>query len=140
MTAKEFLSRAEDITYKINVRESMLIEKHSRLRYKGISYDDTNTKRNASQTEQAYVSIADFEKKVNKEIIDLEKQLNEIRAVILQVSDGKQAYVLNAKFIEGKSLEKIAEEIHYSTRQTVRLYNLGLAAVTEIIKNVTKCH
>lgn len=141
MTAKQYLEQALNILNKIKVRETMIAEKYSASEYKGINYDSTGSHGSAvNSTENAYISAADFELRVRKEIADLNVQLNSIKAMILKVEDGVQGRILTLRFIEGKEFDDIAEEIGYSERQMFRHYNIALDKISEMIKDGSECH
>lgn len=143
MTAKQYLWQAQNILNKIKVRETMIAEKYSASEYKGINYDSTGSHGSAvSSTENAYISAADFELRVRKEIAELNVQLNSIKAMILKVEDedGVQGRILALRFIEGKEFDDIAEEIGYSERQMFRHYNIALDKISEMIKDGSECH
>lgn len=60
----------------------------------------------------------------------------EIVAAIEAVEDGRFQAVLLCRYTRFFSWERIAVELHYSYRQTLRLHNAALRA----IKNVIECH
>ncbi len=141
MTAKQYLEQAQDILNKIKMRETMIAEKYSASEYKGINYDSTGSHGSAvNSTENAYISAADFELRVRKEIAELNAQLNSIKAMILKVEDGVQGRILTLRFIEDKDFDDIAGEIGYSERQMFRHYNIALDKISEMIKDGSECH
>jgi len=141
LTAKQYLEQAQDILNKIKMRETMIAEKYSASEYKGINYDSTGSHGSAvNSTENAYISAADFELRVRKEIAELNAQLNSIKAMILKVEDGVQGRILTLRFIEDKDFDDIAGEIGYSERQMFRHYNIALDKISEMIKDGSECH
>lgn len=143
MTAIEFLHRADNIRRQIEVRKAMTKEKESSAEYKGISYDSVGSHvSGGNSTETAFISVADFEIRVMRELAMLESQLREIKSVILQVGDGLQEQILTKRYIEGKVFPTVAKEVGYTERQMFRHYNRALKKVDEILKmsvNVIEC-
>jgi hypothetical protein len=82
----------------------------------------------------------DLDERISDEIAQLRAQLDEIRATILAVGNGTQERILALKFIQGREFEDIALEMRYSTRQVIRIYNMALEKVSQILKDVTQCH
>lgn len=141
MTAKEYLSRAKDISDKIRAREAMIEAGYSASEYKGINYDAVGSHGGGgNSTENALVKAVDLDERISDEITQLRAQLDEIRSTILAVENGTQERILALKFIQGREFEDIALEMRYSTRQVIRIYNIALEKVSQILKDVTQCH
>lgn len=139
MTAKEYLSRAKDISNMIKAREVMIKEGYSSSEYKGINYDAVGSHGGGSNsTESAYIRAMDFDERISKEIAELKTELNAIRSVILAVGNGIQELILTLKFFGCKDFDEIAVEVNYSRCQVIRIYNAALAKVAEILKDDTK--
>jgi hypothetical protein len=143
MTANEYLHRADNIRRQIEVRQAMITEKESAAEYKGINYEAVGSHTaGGNSTEAAFISVADFESLVGKELAMLKSQLREIKSVILRVGDGLQEQILTKRYIEGKGFPVVAKEIGYTERQMFRHYNRALKKVDEILKmsvNVIEC-
>jgi hypothetical protein len=141
VTAKEYLSRAKDISDKIRAREAMIAAGYLSSEYKGINYDSVGSYGSGgNSTENAIIKAMDLDERISDEIAQLRAQLDEIRATILAVGNGTQERILALKFIQGREFEDIALEMRYSTRQVIRIYNMALEKVSQILKDVTQCH
>lgn len=139
MTAKEYLSRAKDISDKIRAREAMIAAGYSSSEYKGINYDSVGSYGGGgNSTENAIIKAMDLDERISDEIAQLRAQLDEIRSVILAVGNGIQELILTLKFFGSKDFDEIAVEVNYSRCQVIRIYNAALAKVTEILKDDTK--
>ena len=135
MTAAKYLSQADGIRKKIKAREAMKEEKSSEAEYKGINYDMVGTHgTGGNSTEAAFISAADFNAKVEREIAELQSQLREIKLVIMQVGSGVQELILTLRYIEGIKLEDVPQKINYSRSQMFRHYHRALKKVDEILK------
>lgn len=71
---------------------------------------------------QAVAKIADLQYEIDREIDRLVDLRREIEAAIRTVEDGTMRNLLKLYYIDGYTLEAVADEIHYCYRQTRRLH------------------
>ena len=83
----------------------------------------------------AIANLVDAEKKVEKEVEQLLHTETEVACAINRVSDPYRE-LLYERYINGKTFEQIAVDMHYSYRQTLRIHGIALC----IVKNVIECH
>lgn len=69
------------------------------------------------------LKLNEIVKRYNNELLLIEYALNEVAEQYGVLG----ANILHYKFIDGLSLDKIAEIIKYTKRQTIRIYNIALA-------------
>lgn len=74
----------------------------------------------------AYCKIEKMEEELDKLIDEYVDKKNEIIAQIDSMEDEMHYEILFARYIEKKTFEKIATDIHYSFRNTTRLHGKAL--------------
>lgn len=80
--------------------------------------------------------IIEAKNRVSDELEMLEATEREVIHTINEVKDQTLCTLLYKRYVNGKTFERIAVEMNYSWRQTIRLHGAALMAV----KNVIECH
>lgn len=80
--------------------------------------------------------IIEAKNRVSDELEMLEATERDVVGTIDQVKDQTLHTLLYKRYVNGKTFERIAVEMNYSWRQTIRLHGAALMAV----KNVIECH
>ena len=139
MSAWHILNAANVKQLEIERGKSRIAEACARLLPPGISYD--RDKVQTSPTDQMAAGVA--------EIVDLEEELDRLRAqkalqvqeidrLINMLDDEFEKTILVGYFIEGESIENMAERINYSRSGAYYIFNRGLANVEEILGSSRK--
>lgn len=136
MTAKEYLSQ-----YRlINIRINQKIDQQRQLRELATnispSVGEGHSGGVADKVGSAVAKIATLEQEINAEIDELIRVKAEIEHTISAVADERLRLILIARYINCKTFEYIACEMHYSWRHTIRVHGDALSAV----QNVIECH
>lgn len=76
----------------------------------------------------AYCKIEEMEENIDKLIDEYVDKKNEIIAQIDSMEDETHYNILFSRYIEKKTFEKIATDMHYSFRNTTRLHGKALQA------------
>lgn len=84
-------------------------------------------------------TIADEIRKLEEDVIELMSLRKKINSIIDSVEDKLDREMLRMKYIEGKTYEKIAEKIGYSSRQTGRRIRNTLEKLDKMYSNVVEC-
>ena len=71
-----------------------------------------------------------LENQFKREIKQARKKRSEIYELIDDLDNPKQAEVLDQYFIQQKTLEAIAEDMHYSISYIIKLYKQGVETIT----------
>lgn len=71
-----------------------------------------------------------LENRFKREIKQASKKRSEIYELIDGLDNPKQAEVLDQYFIQQKTLEAIAEDMHYSISYIIKLYKQGVETIT----------
>jgi DNA-directed RNA polymerase specialized sigma24 family protein len=79
-----------------------------------------------SRTEEIIIKITDMEEAINADIDKLIDLKQEIERVIDSVPNDKERILLKYRYLDGKTFEWIAAEMHYSWRQIHRLHSRAL--------------
>ena len=82
----------------------------------------------------AVARIIDMENRVSDRIEHLEAADRAVTKAIDAVDDETQRTVLYERYINGKTFEKIAVEMSYCWRQTIRIHGAALQAVGEAMQ------
>ena len=78
------------------------------------------------KTEGILAKIVDLENELDADIDRLVTVRDSIRMVIESVEEDRERLLLQYRYLDGKTFEKIAVEMHYSWRQIHRLHSRAL--------------
>ena len=130
MTTKEYLSQ-------ISRLDRMIKNKLTELsQLKEMSYslssipneEKVQTTPNHDKIGSAYCKIEEMEENIDKLIDEYVDKKNKIIAQIDSMEDETHYDILFSRYIEKKTFEKIAADMHYSFRNTTRLHGKALQA------------
>lgn len=134
MTAKEYLRQYKLMTARIRNREHDLAELREERESISINLDGMPHGTSLSdKTARLAAQLADAE----EEIIELRSEAWSIRMEIVRTLNRIQSPEYNTllylRYIEGKTWEQIAVEMHYTFRHTTRLHGDALREVDAIL-------
>ena len=136
MTAKEYLSQY----HLLNLRINSLIEERQRTRELAGAVSSPMSGGGGHSSDdrigKIIAKLVDLENEINSDIDRLISLRKDIETVIDSVPDETQRQLLIARYINGRTFEQIAVEMHYSWRHTIRIHGDALSAV----QNVIECH
>jgi DNA-directed RNA polymerase specialized sigma subunit len=78
------------------------------------------------KTEEILAKIVDLENEIDADIDQLISIRDNIKAVIEAVEDDRERLLLQYRYLDGWTFEKIAVEMNYSWRQIHRLHSQAL--------------
>lgn len=134
MTAKQFLSRGRwierEITSLIRTRD----ETRDRLTHITQNYDGDGAQ--TTKDPHKFDSLVELEDKIDELIDRLYATKTEILGVIDRLEDRREFLALKVYYIDMKTWEEVAVELHYTWRQTMRIRKAAIAN-TEVILNGT---
>ena len=134
MTAKQFLSRGRwierEITSLIRTRD----ETRDRLTHITQNYDGDGAQ--TTKDPHKFDSLVELEDKIDELIDRLYATKTEILGVIDRLEDRREFLALKVYYIDMKTWEEVAVELHYTWRQTMRIRKAAIAN-TEVIINGT---
>ena len=134
MTAKQFLSRGRwierEITSLIRTRD----ETRDRLMHITQNYDGDGAQ--TTKDPHKFDSLVELEDKIDELIDRLYATKTEILGVIDRLEDRREFLALKVYYIDMKTWEEVAVELHYTWRQTMRIRKAAIAN-TEVIINGT---
>lgn len=131
MTAKEYLMQYRTLDARIDAKLAQ-VERLRRLARTAGSHGNSSGIHSTQPRDkigELTAKIVDLEVEINEEInalVDLER---EIRGRIAHIPDDNQRLVLEMKYINGLTFEKIAENMHYSLRA---VYNYHVSALKSV--------
>lgn len=134
MTAKEYLRQYKLMTARIRNREHDLAELREERESISINLDGMPHGTSLSdKTARLAAQLADAE----EEIIELRSEAWSIRMEIVRTLNRIQTPEYNTllylRYIEGKTWEQIAVEMHYTFRHTTRLHGDALREVDAVL-------
>lgn len=101
------------------------------------NYDKIGTGGNSAQ-DKILCKIADLQTEINNDIDRLVAVKQELAAAIAQVDDIRHRTLLELRYLCCKKWEDIAEIMHYSNRQVLRLHKQALKSFADRMSlNVT---
>lgn len=129
MTIKEYLSQA----YRIDQRINSKLEQVSSLRELAVkatsTLSDTYSSGNGNKQkmEGVIVKIIDLEHEIDEEIDRLVDLKQEIVSLIKKVKNPEYQTLLELRYLNFKTWEQIASEMHYSIQHTFRIHDKALS-------------
>lgn len=137
MTAKEYLSRY----HLINIRINQKIDQQRQLRELATNISPISPSSGGGHSSgvsdkvgTAVAKIATLEQEINAEIDNLIRVKAEIEHTVSAVSDERLRLILTARYINCKTFEYIACEMHYSYKQICRLHGKALLRVQDVLE------
>lgn len=137
MTAKDYLARYRWITNSIEAKRAQTEKLREQARtVGGVNSTGTRSSQPYDRVGEITAKIVDLEREINEEIarsIDVQR---EIRAVIAEIPDERGRVLFELYYLNCLSLERAAEKLNLSLRQTLRLHKKYLS----FCENVIECH
>jgi RinA family phage transcriptional activator len=78
------------------------------------------------KTEEILVKIVDLEHEIDADVDRLVAVRDSIKSIIEAVEDDRERLLLQYRYLDGKTFEWIAAQMHYSWRQIHRLHSRAL--------------
>ncbi len=130
MTTKEYLSQISRLDRMIKNKLTELLQlKEMSYELSSIPNEEkVQTTPNHDKIGTAYCKIEAMEENIDKLIDEYVDKKNEIIAQIDSMEDETYYDVLFSRYIEKKTFEKIATDMHYSFRNTTRIHGKALQA------------
>ena len=158
MTAKEYLMQYRIIGARLRAIDSMDREIREELPAWGVAEirspwpdgqphgSGTGDPTGEQAARSADLMAEEYREKLRQQLLDLEvremrarselwRQRVEIEETIGKVGDMSLQEVLRGRYIEGKTFELLAVELHYSYRHTTRLHGEALIEIEKILQN-----
>ena len=135
MTPKEYLNQYRDAVRRASAAQDHLAELRAIAERITPNYsaEGGGTHQSGDKLGAAVARIIDAEARVDAEIELLIATEREIEHTIDAIENKTLRTLLYERYINGKSFEKIAVDMNYSWRQTIRLHGTALAAASVII-------
>lgn len=138
MTAKEYLQQIEKLNIQINHSIDQLTEL-KQFGAKAVDYSVDKVQTSPSNSMENIVGRwIDMEAKLNNLIDYYVDTKYKVVREIHQLSDIRYIQVLYKRYIEFKSLQKIAKEMDYDYKWLCRIHGSALEEFANILNNTTK--
>ena len=142
MTPKEYLSRIRlhEIKVKNKLRQiEYLKDMSTSLRGVEIKERVQTSQITGDTIGIAIGNISELEKELGKDVQELIRIKQQVMQTIDKVTNADCVYLLYARYLEFKTWEEIAVDMHYNIRNIYRIHGRALEEISKI-KDVTKCH
>lgn len=145
MTAKEYLCRIRRQKYKMEQVERELLEvKADILTLKAANLSERVSGSQTSDIADKYIRLERYLDRVNDEwdvLIDMRVAAKDR---INMLPDDVEQTVLYARYINNSDWDDIADDLHYSRRQILRIHGNALLSFSKVhcdfLNDVTQCH
>lgn len=131
MTAKQFLSRGRWIEREISALMRTRDETRDRLTKITQSYDGDGAQ--STKDPHKFDALLEMEDKLDSMIDKLYQVKLEILSAIEKLEDSRERIALRAYYIDMKTWEEVAVELHYAWRQTMRVRKSAIEHVEEVL-------
>ena len=131
MTTKQWLSRAKRIDEEIDSLIQTRDETLSRILKITQSYTADTVQ--STKDQHKFDRLAGLEFDIDQKVDELVEVKREIMAAINQISDRRYRLVLLKRYLDYKTFERIAVEMHYSYKQVCRLHGRALIEMEGIL-------
>ena len=130
MRAKEYLRQLSTLDRAVHSRMKQLADMKADIAYtKGMSYDAVRVQTSpsgSSQTLNQIEEIADMEASLMKDIARLHRLRYKITQEIEQISDERYRDILMLRYVEGMTLQEVADEMGYSHDRVRHMHGIAL--------------
>ena len=82
------------------------------------------------KTEEILAKIVDLEKEIDADVDRLIEVRDSIKSIIEAIEDDRERLLLQYRYLDGRTFEEIAVQMHYSWRQIHRLHSQALTNLT----------
>ena len=134
MTVKEWLNRGRYLDREI---DQLLEDQQNALNLAcgtAVSYGGEKVQTSKKNvTERRFIAYADYSAKIDNRIDEPYAIKTEIKAAINKLDDPLLRALLIAYYINMKTFDQVANELHYSIRHINRLHNYALKEIKKII-------
>ena len=130
MTTKEYLEQYWTLNLLINAKMERARLWRQRAEYVSPSGAAGTAGKIRDRVGATVAKIADLEREINADIDALVDLGREISDKIKSVGPDKLRQVLELHYLNGLSLDEVAERMHYSYRQICRIHSQALAEIT----------
>lgn len=131
MTAKQFLSRGRWLAREINALLRTRDETRDRLTHITQNYDSDGAQ--STKDPHKFDSLVELECKLDTMIDELYAVKSEILDAISKLTDTRERIALRAYYIDMRTWEEVAVELHYTWRQTMNIKKKAYRHIEEII-------
>ncbi len=121
LTKKEFLEQAFYLNNEIKAKKEEIEKLESMVVYVSPQIRELNTPSFENNKEKMMCVIADYKDELVRDITKLVYLKHQIIVAINKIEDSMIRTLLTLRFIEFKTWEVIAEEMHYGDRHMMRL-------------------
>lgn len=129
MTAKEWLSRARRMSGRLRALQTSKEQAFARATSAAVAGGEHVS---GGLPADKLVAYAEVSRVVDRQIAKLEHTRAEILQVIEQVDDNTLSMLLTEYYVNDKTWDEIAVQMHYSRRQVTRLHGHALQIVREL--------
>ena len=138
MTAKEYLQQIEKLNILITHNIDQLMELKS-FGAKAVDYSADRVQTSPGNSMESIVERwVDMEEKLNRMIDDYVDRKYKVIREIHEIEDTRYIQILYKRYIEFKSLHKVALEMGYDYKWLCRLHGHALEAFACVLNNTTK--
>ena len=131
MTAKQYLNRVRRIDKEISALLRLVQKTRESLETITQNYDSDGAQ--STKNPHKYDRLVELEFLVDQKIDEQIQMKADILCTIMQLDDRRQRLVLMEYYIEMKTFEEIAVDIHYSWKQTHRIHAAALKGIQRIL-------
>lgn len=140
MTSREFLKKYQWVAIEARELENIIVEIYeNEIRLPGLSFSERVSSSQSGDKSMINTIVAISKKKelFENKLFDCRETMNDIKNSIEAVQDDRMKIILEKRYIGGKTLEEIAEDMNYSSRHIRRLHHnaLNIIKVPEKYKN-----
>lgn len=136
MTTKEYLMQYRDAVRRASAAQDHLTELREMAERITPNYGGSGggTHQIGDKLGAAVARLVDAESRVSDELELLEATEREVIGTIDKITDGTLHTLLYERYINGKTWEQIAVDMHYSYRGVTKMHGRALLAVKECIE------
>ena len=133
MTAKQYLNRVRRIDKEIEALLRLVQRTRESLETVTQNYDSDGAQ--STKNPHKYDRLVELESLVDAKIDQQIALKAEILNTIMQLEDRRQRLVLMEYYVEMKTFEQVAVDIHYSWRQIMNIHGHALKEVQRTLEN-----
>lgn len=139
MNAKEYLMQVRNLDRVIGIKEREIKKLNGDMEsLKSVQFGDKVKTSCTNGQQKTLDKFIDLKTEIENEVAELLDLKKRVRGEINSLNDNRYIGVLIDYYINGATLDEVAEHLNYSRSQAARLYGNALCAFDKMILNDTE--
>lgn len=139
---KSYLCRIKDMMNEAEDLATQIDSEHMAMLPSGIRYDLEKVQTSPQdRMPELAAEVADYQKELTERLIEIQREIKRADAMISRLKSSRQKIALRKYYLRSgkKTMQQVADEMHYSREQVKRFMNAGIKNLEKMTQNDPKC-